>query len=457
MPEPIVPAHSPESAELTSLKKTLESAFSKQNWDYVKRLATDILIKKSHHDADILEKFLTACLESSSWSDGLKGGVVSRVQWVLSWTFDFQKNIEWLPAHVRYADFMERFFAWTQANMELSPVYLSKVANWIYMHRTVYSSESLTKILVGYFSRQDASKEDLQKAESLYWPQTKEGRDISARISMKRDTGPDWGFAEKDAWDRIGQEHANRQWMTKEQQEKRRDDLAGQYEKDKNNQDVVWKLAVAYEQLEDWENAQKFYEWAFSLTKGSDKNWKNKANIMEEKLLFQKIKELKTAWNNNPDNATQITALEWELLQKQVEHAQFLVDQNPTDLKWHLTLGRALFKSAQQKEDSKEVLHNATIHTQKALKDPEKWNEARLLLAEIFSSQALYDMALHHLDTIIDKEDGMTELKKEVLYSKWTILEKSGKTTEAKKCFEDIYAYDAWFRDVATKVLKERK
>jgi len=65
MSEPTAPAHSPDSPELTSLKKTLESAFSKKNWDYVKKLATDILIKRSHHDADVLEKFLTACLESS--------------------------------------------------------------------------------------------------------------------------------------------------------------------------------------------------------------------------------------------------------------------------------------------------------------------------------------------------------------------------------------------------------
>ncbi len=244
--------------------------------------------------------------------------------------------------------------------------------------------------------------------------------------------------------------------MTREQLEKQRDTLAAQYEKDVNNQDVVWKLAAAYEQLEDWENAQKLYEWAFSLTNSSDKNWKNKANTMEEKLLIQKIKELRAAWDESPDNATQITALEWGLLQKQVEHAQSLVDQNPTDLKWHLVLGWVLFVSAQKEpENKKELLHQSTIHVQRALKDPEKWNEARLLLAEIFSSQSLYDMALHHLDAIIDKEDGMTELKKEVVYSKWTILEKSGKTTEAKKCFEDIYAYDAWFRDVASKVLKE--
>ena len=46
MSEPTAPAHSPDSAELASLKKTLEGAFLKKNWSYVKTIATDILIKK---------------------------------------------------------------------------------------------------------------------------------------------------------------------------------------------------------------------------------------------------------------------------------------------------------------------------------------------------------------------------------------------------------------------------
>ena len=113
----------------------------------------------------------------------------------------------------------------------------------------------------------------------------KGSKDASARASMQKqkwDENADMRTLMRDKEQFEELEKASRTGLTREQLEQRRDQIIEKYNADPNHLGTVKDLAGIYEQLEDWHNAQTFYEWAHSLSAG-DVALAAKASVMKDR------------------------------------------------------------------------------------------------------------------------------------------------------------------------------
>jgi tetratricopeptide (TPR) repeat protein len=241
-------------------------------------------------------------------------------------------------------------------------------------------------------------------------------------------------------------ETASRAGMTKDQMIEKRDRLINRYNEDPNNLGNAKELANVFEQMEDWENAMTFYDWAFTLSNG-DAALKSKGRQMSDKHIATQMASLQAAVDADPDNAVLRAQLD-EVLQaralEMVANAKQRVDENPTDPQLRFELGTALFNAGD---------HSAAIpHLQQAKTNPHIRTKVLLLLGRTFKAKSMFDLALKQLSDALADLHGMDNTKKEVLYDKGLIHDEMGDSASALDCFKQIYEVDYGYRDVATRV-----
>jgi len=122
----------------------------------------------------------------------------------------------------------------------------------------------------------------------------KGSKDASARASMQKqkwDENADMRTLMRNASEVEELERSTRTGLTREQLEERRDRIIDKYNADPNHLLTVKDLAAIYEQLEDWHNAQTFYEWAHSLSNG-DVALSTKAGQMKDRAAEADLRQL---------------------------------------------------------------------------------------------------------------------------------------------------------------------
>jgi len=277
----------------------------------------------------------------------------------------------------------------------------------------------------------------------------KGSKDASARASMKKQKW-DENASMRDLMRDIAQveelEKASRTGLTREQLEERRDGVADRYNADPNNLATVKELAAIYEQLEDWHNAQTFYNWAHTLSAG-DVALAAKASAMKDRAIDLDLKNLSAAAAADPDNLELKTALEArraDRLAEQIQEAQRRVDQNPTDPQLRFDLGSALYNAGD---------YSAAIpHLQQATRNPHVRTRVLLLLGRTFRAKGMFDLSIKQLSDALADLHTMDHVKKEVLYEKGLIHDEIGDKATALECFKQIYEVDYGYRDVAHRV-----
>jgi tetratricopeptide (TPR) repeat protein len=277
----------------------------------------------------------------------------------------------------------------------------------------------------------------------------KGSKDSSAKASMQKgkwDENADIRTLMKDQQQTQDIEQGTRSGLTKDQLEERRDRLAARYNEDNNNLALVKDLAAAYEQLEDWENALTFYDWAHTLSQG-DIALKTKASVMRDRFLDCELKRLDEASKADPDNEDlkqQLADRKSERISEQVEDAKKRVEQNPTDPQLRYDLGLALYNSGD---------HSGAIpHLQQATRNPHIRTRVLLLLGRTFRAKGMFDLSIKQLSDALADLHAMDNTKKEVLYEKGTIHAQMGNQEAALDCFKQIYEVDYGYRDVAQRV-----
>ncbi len=277
----------------------------------------------------------------------------------------------------------------------------------------------------------------------------KGSKDASARASMQKqkwDENADMRtlMRDKDQFEEI--EKASRTGLTREQIEERRDKIIEKYNADPNHLATVKDLAAIYEQLEDWHNAQTFYEWAHSLSHG-DVALAAKASNMKDRALEGDLKQLETDLAADPENVELKAAFEarrTDRLAEQVAEAKRRVDQNPTDPQLRFELGTALYNSGD---------YSAAIpHLQQATRNPHIRTKVLLLLGRTFKAKGMFDLSIKQLSDALADLHAMDNTKKEVLFEKGIIHEDMGDKESALDCFKQIYEVDYGYRDVAQRV-----
>lgn len=277
----------------------------------------------------------------------------------------------------------------------------------------------------------------------------KGAKDCSARASMQKAKWDENAsmkdlMRNKDEFEEL--EKASRTGLTREQLEARRDQAVERYNENPNHLPSVKDLANIYEQLEDWTNAQAFFEWAHSLSNG-DTALSKKAAEMKDKAEELELRNLEAALAADPDNAELQAALaerRASRIQDQVVEATRRVEQNPTDPHLRYELGKALYDSGD---------HSAAIpHLQQATRNPHIRTKVLLLLGRTFKAKNMYDIAIKQLADALADLVAMDNTKKEILYEKGIIHTEMGDKDAALDCFKQIYEVDYGYRDVAQRV-----
>lgn len=290
--------------------------------------------------------------------------------------------------------------------------------------------------------------ESIAKANPADIDAVKGAKDATARASMlsNRNSSGEVVLQKKDAEETLALEKASRAALTTDQMLLKRDDLVAKYTADQNNLAVVRELAEVYETLEDWEQAQIFYDWGFQLS-SNDVALKSKAGKMKDKAAEARVAELTEVVAANPDDQAAKDALQEyrsALSAAQVSERKARVNENPTDPALRFSLGEALFHAGEYKE--------AIKHLQQATRNPHIRIKVLVMLGRTFDRMGMVDMAINRFDEAKAELKTMDATKKEVLYELGSIYEKQGNKEKSIDCFKQIYEVDYGYRDVAEKV-----
>ena len=145
-----------------------------------------------------------------------------------------------------------------------------------------------------------------------------------------------------------------------------------------------------------------------------------------------------------PDYEQQAAAITAQRNAFVLEETRQRVERYPNDLQIRFELGELYFKAGKIKEAMGEF--------QKAQNNPNKRIQALTYLGQCFAKQGIYPLAVRNLETALKEKLVLDEEKKEIIYALGSVLEKMGKAKEAIDQFQEIYAVDIGYKDVAAKV-----
>jgi tetratricopeptide (TPR) repeat protein len=316
------------------------------------------------------------------------------------------------------------------------------------------NTKSMHKLALYYITRgrPDAAGDvytDILKATPTDSIAVKGSKDCAAQHSMQRakwDENSDVKDIMKDQKEFQDLEASNRAGMTKDQMFEKRDRLIERYNQDPNSLAASKDLGQIFEQLEDWENAASFYNWAHSLSNG-DVARKNKSREATDKHINNQIRALEEAVAENPNDETlrqQLHEVQKSRAVEMVENAKIRVEENPTDPTLRFELGQAFFNA--------EDYSSAIPHLQQAKTNPHIRTKVLLLLGRTFKAKSMFDIGIKQLADALAELHGMDSTKKQVLYEKGLIHDEVGDKAAALDCFKQIYEVDYNYRDVAQRV-----
>lgn len=278
----------------------------------------------------------------------------------------------------------------------------------------------------------------------------KKAKDASAQATMTK-TGLGSGAGLKDllksADETEALEKASQKGATKEQMQERLATLGAQYAENPQDLHVVKDIASVYEQLEQWEDAASYYDYAHSLSE-SDATLQRQAEDMRDKQREQVIKELETAIADGgegvEDKEAQLKELKQSNLDGRIAQAKERVESNPTDPQLRFDLGAGLYEA--------EEFRDAIPHLQKAKNNPHIRIRSMLMLGRCYDSMKMYDLAIGTLVEANGELFAMDNTKKEVLYTLGCIYDTTEDKPKALEAFKEIYNTDYDYRDVAKRV-----
>lgn len=273
-------------------------------------------------------------------------------------------------------------------------------------------------------------------------------KDASAKASMqKNNLSENSSFQDMIKGDEAAElEKASRTALTKDQLEERAAELGSQYEADPHNLPVVKDLANTYQQLENWQLAHQFYDWAHQIS-GGDVALRSKAEAMKDKANDFRIEELEAAAAADADNAdlqAELKEAKSGRVAERLVECQLRVDQNPTDPKARFDLGQAFYDAGDYSE--------AIPHLQQATRNPHIRIKVLLLLGRTFNAKGMTDLSIKQLSDANSELTAMDNTKKEILYELGLIYTTAERKDEAIDCFKQIYEVDYGYRDVAARV-----
>ncbi|MEO0481201.1 MAG: tetratricopeptide repeat protein, partial [Planctomycetota bacterium] len=125
------------------------------------------------------------------------------------------------------------------------------------------------------------------------------------------------------------------------------------------------------------------------------------------------------------------------------------VERQPNDLGLRFDLGQALFESS---ADVGESLDQSITELQKAVQDPRRQVQARVLLGQAFHRKGLLDLAQKQLQDALSSGSLDGSRQNEILYELGSVQSDNGDADAALQSFGRILEADFGFRDTAQRV-----
>lgn len=244
-------------------------------------------------------------------------------------------------------------------------------------------------------------------------------------------------------------EQQSRSGLTPEQLQARVDELLVEYSQDNNNLHIAREIAMTYEQLEQFENALSYFEWAHHLS-GNDPALERKIAEVREEIGRRQLRTLAEFIEQHPDHPEiervkqDHLELKRSLSSKLVEEAKERVERNPTDTQLRFDYGKHLFDAGYFRE--------AIPQLQSAKKSPNLRIRAMNMLGQCMASLNMNDLAVGTFEEAAKEVPGMDDLKKELLYNAALLYEKMGQREKYLDALKAIYSTDYEYRDVAMRV-----
>ena len=136
--------------------------------------------------------------------------------------------------------------------------------------------------------------------------------------------------------------------------------------------------------------------------------------------------------------------IEAKLRAHEVAEIQRRLAIHPGDAALRVQLGQELLRQGDPDAAASEL--------QKALSDPRKALEARLLLAKCFETKGFRDLAANEYEKALEGMGENDQRRREILYSLAALSEEAGDLERARTLYTRVYEVDVSFRDVAKKM-----
>jgi tetratricopeptide (TPR) repeat protein len=239
-------------------------------------------------------------------------------------------------------------------------------------------------------------------------------------------------------------EQANRVQKTEDQAQNLIEEYTTRLKSEPNNVRLLRNIAELYTQKKKFDLALQYYEKITSTDAGA--NDASVASAIAQTKARQFDYQIEQLDATAPDYTERVAQVNAEKQAYRIAECQKRVDRNPTDLAIRYEMGVLYFNAGQITEAMGEF--------QKSKNNPNKKVASMNYLAQCFAKRKMYPLAVNTFQEAIKEKQIFDEEKKELVYNLGTAFEAMEKKKESIEQFEQIYAVDIGYKDVAAKVDK---
>jgi tetratricopeptide (TPR) repeat protein len=275
---------------------------------------------------------------------------------------------------------------------------------------------------------------------------SEEYKNLTARASMAQggydNIGAETSYRDimKDQGEAVKLEQEQRQVKTGDIAAKLLVDYEKRLQEDPGNVKLMRNIAEMNLQQKNYDRALEVYR-QLAARDDADPTIQKTISDLTAKQFEQRLAQLD---ESAPDYAEQMAKLNAERDAYMLDEVKQRADRYPNDLQIRFELGEMYFKAGKIKE--------AMVEFQKAQNNPHKRVQALTYLGQCFAKQNIYPLAARTLETALKEKPVFDDEKKELIYALGCVYEKMGKMKEAIDQFQEIYAVDLGYKDVAAKV-----
>jgi len=242
----------------------------------------------------------------------------------------------------------------------------------------------------------------------------------------------------------VSLEQANRVQKTEDQAQNLISEYEARLKTEPNNVRLLRNIAELYTQKKKFDLALQYYEKIKASEAGASDATIDAAIAQTKTRQFEhQIEQLDATAPDYPDKVAQINA---EKQSFRIAECQKRVDKNPTDLATRYEMGVLYFQAGKIAEAMGEF--------QKSKNNPNKKVASMNYLAQCFAKRKMYPLAATTLQDAIKEKQVFDEEKKDLVYNLGIVYEAMEKEKESIEQFEQIYAIDIGYKDVAARVDK---